>query len=105
MHFLLFVIYMYSFIHSFIPSFLPLINNLFCCLLFVLLCTVIDCIVYFAFMFDIVIDLMYFRHSDCARLARRLTGTSVGLVLGGGGARGIAHVGAIKALTEAGITL
>ena len=42
------------------------------------------------------------RHSDCARLARRLTGTSVGLVLGGGGARGISHVGAIQALTEAG---
>ena len=43
------------------------------------------------------------RHSDCARLARQLTGTSVGLVLGGGGARGIAHVGAIRALVEAGI--
>ena len=42
------------------------------------------------------------RHSDFARLARRLTGTSVGLVLGGGGARGIAHVGAIQAFTEAG---
>ena len=27
------------------------------------------------------------RHSDFARLARRLTGTSIGLVLGGGGAR------------------
>ena len=42
------------------------------------------------------------RHSDFARLARRLTGTSVGLALGGGGARGIAHVGAIKAFAEAG---
>ena len=29
----------------------------------------------------------YCRTSDFARLARRLTGTSVGLVLGGGGAR------------------
>ena len=43
------------------------------------------------------------RHSDCARLARQLTGTSVGLVLGGGGARGIAHIGAIRALAEAGL--
>ena len=45
---------------------------------------------------------LYFRFSDCARLARRLTGSSVGLVLGGGGARGIAHVGALRALAEAG---
>lgn len=43
------------------------------------------------------------KHSDCARLARRLTGTSVGLVLGGGGARGIAHIGALRALAEAGM--
>ena len=43
-----------------------------------------------------------YRHSDFVRLARRLTGTSVGLVLGGGGARGIAHVGALQAFTEAG---
>jgi len=42
------------------------------------------------------------RHSDFARLARRLTGTSVGLVLGGGGARGIAHIGALMAFGEAG---
>lgn len=37
-------------------------------------------------------------HSDFSRLARWLTGTSVGLVLGGGGARGSAHVGMIKAI-------
>ena len=30
---------------------------------------------------------LFSRTSDFARLARRLTGTSVGLVLGGGGAR------------------
>lgn len=40
---------------------------------------------------------------DFHRLARRLCGKSVGLVLGGGGARGIAHVGVIKALEETGI--
>lgn len=40
---------------------------------------------------------------DFHRLARRLCGRSVGLVLGGGGARGISHVGVIRALEEAGI--
>lgn len=42
-------------------------------------------------------------HSDFSRLARWLTGNSVGLVLGGGGARGAAHVGMLKAIQEAGI--
>ena len=37
------------------------------------------------------------------RLARHLCGCSVGLVLGGGGARGISHIGVIQALEEAGI--
>jgi NTE family protein len=37
---------------------------------------------------------------DFQRLARMLTGQSVGLVLSGGGARAYAHVGAIKALRE-----
>lgn len=41
--------------------------------------------------------------SDFARLARRLCGKSVGLVLGGGGARGIAHIGVLQALAEKGI--
>lgn len=36
-----------------------------------------------------------------ARLARLLTGNGIGLVLGGGGARGYAHIGVIKALMEA----
>ncbi|KAF5299333.1 hypothetical protein FQA39_LY02506 [Lamprigera yunnana] len=44
-------------------------------------------------------------HSDFSRLARWLTGKSVGLVLGGGGARGAAHVGMIKAIQEAGIPI
>ncbi|XP_059481709.1 neuropathy target esterase sws isoform X2 [Neocloeon triangulifer] len=44
-------------------------------------------------------------HSDFSRLARWLTGTSVGLVLGGGGARGAAHVGMIKAIQESGIPI
>ena len=42
---------------------------------------------------------------DFHRLARRLTGKSVGLVLGGGGARGIAHIGIIRALEEAGVPI
>ncbi len=43
--------------------------------------------------------------SDYARLARVLTGRAVGLVLSGGGARGFAHIGAVKALRAAGIPL
>ncbi len=39
---------------------------------------------------------------DYGRLARRLTNTAVGVVVGGGGARGIAHFGVIQALEEAG---
>ncbi|XP_045626226.1 neuropathy target esterase sws isoform X2 [Procambarus clarkii] len=44
-------------------------------------------------------------HSDFSRLARVLTGTTVGLVLGGGGARGAAHIGMIKAIKEVGIPI
>ncbi len=36
------------------------------------------------------------------RVARRLTGHSMGLVFSGGGARGLAHIGALSALTDAG---
>lgn len=43
--------------------------------------------------------------TDFARLARFLTGTSIGLVLGGGGARGAAHLGMIKAIREANIPI
>lgn len=42
---------------------------------------------------------------DFARLARFLTGTAVGVVLGGGGARGYAHLGILRALHEAGIPI
>jgi len=41
--------------------------------------------------------------NDFERLARFLTGQTIGLVLGGGGARGLAHIGVLKALEEAGI--
>lgn len=40
--------------------------------------------------------------ADADRMARVLTGQSVGLVLSGGGARAYAHVGAIRALRERG---
>jgi len=40
-----------------------------------------------------------------ARLARLLTGNGVGIVLGGGGARGYAHVGVLKALLEANVPI
>ncbi|MDW5316051.1 patatin-like phospholipase family protein [Rhizobium sp. PL01] len=42
---------------------------------------------------------------DAARLSRALAGYSVGLVLSGGGARAFAHIGAIRALREAGVPI
>jgi len=38
--------------------------------------------------------------ADAARLGRILAGTALGLVLGGGGARGFAHLGVFRALEE-----
>jgi NTE family protein len=43
--------------------------------------------------------------ADSDRLARTLCGKSVGLVLSGGGSRAYAHVGAIRALREAGMPI
>ncbi len=43
--------------------------------------------------------------SEIARLARSLTGNSVGVVMSGGGARGFAHIGALRALRESGLTI
>jgi predicted acylesterase/phospholipase RssA len=43
--------------------------------------------------------------ADLRRLARRLTGNAVGVVLGGGGARGFVHIGALRALAEAGVEI
>jgi predicted acylesterase/phospholipase RssA len=45
------------------------------------------------------------RRDDIRRVARRLIGRPTGLVLSGGGARGIAHVGVIAAIVEAGIPI
>ena len=42
-------------------------------------------------------------HDDLARLARILAGRAFSLVLGGGGARGFAHIGVLRALDELGI--
>jgi len=43
--------------------------------------------------------------ADFSRLARFVAGCEIGLVLGGGGARGLAHVGVVRALAEAGIPI
>jgi NTE family protein len=43
--------------------------------------------------------------ADFAALVRQLTGRAIGLVLGGGGARGFAHVGLLRALEERGIAI
>jgi NTE family protein len=40
------------------------------------------------------------RDEDFASLARQLTGRGIGLVLGGGGARGFAHIGLLQALQD-----
>jgi predicted acylesterase/phospholipase RssA/CRP-like cAMP-binding protein len=45
------------------------------------------------------------RPQDVARLARLVTGTGCGLVLGGGGPRGFAHLGVLRALEEAGVPI
>lgn len=42
---------------------------------------------------------------DFSRLARCLTGAGIGLVLGGGGARGFAHLGVLRALAEANVSV
>jgi NTE family protein len=44
-------------------------------------------------------------HDDIERIARLIAGRSLGLVLSGGGARGFAHIGVIRALREAGIRI
>jgi NTE family protein len=43
--------------------------------------------------------------SDIARVARLLAGRALGIVLSGGGARGFAHIGVLRAAREAGITI
>ena len=43
--------------------------------------------------------------ADIARTARRLTGTSIGIVLSGGGARAFSHIGVLEELTAAGVTI
>jgi len=43
--------------------------------------------------------------ADVGRLARRIAGRSIGIALGGGGARGFAHLGVLRALREAGVPI
>jgi NTE family protein/lysophospholipid hydrolase len=45
------------------------------------------------------------RDADFRRVARIMSRRAIGLVLGGGGARGIAHVGVLKALEEADVPI
>ena len=45
------------------------------------------------------------RDADFSRLARCLSGRGIGLALGGGGARGFAHIGVVRALREAGVPI
>jgi len=43
--------------------------------------------------------------AGAARVGRRLTGRAVGLVLSGGGARGLAHIGVVEELLAAGVPI
>ncbi len=43
--------------------------------------------------------------ADAARMARVVTGSAVGVVMSGGGARAYAHIGALRALHEAGVPI
>ena len=45
------------------------------------------------------------REEDFDRMARCLAGVAIGVVFGGGGARGLAHIGVIRALREAGVPI
>jgi NTE family protein len=51
------------------------------------------------------VHLRTYHQPDYARLARILSGTAIGLVLAGGGAKGYAHLGVLKALREKGIPI
>ena len=55
------------------------------------------------FDFDRVANLRSGSAADLSRLARLVSGNATGLVLGGGGARGFAHLGVWRALTELGV--
>lgn len=52
--------------------------------------------------FDLHLHIRANNPADIRRFCRIVTHQAIGLVLGGGGARGFAHVGVIKALKEAG---
>lgn len=54
---------------------------------------------------DAVYHLRRAHDGDLGRLARNLAGRAVSLVLGGGGARGFAHLGVVRAMEELGIPI
>ncbi|HXW59813.1 MAG TPA: MFS transporter [Solirubrobacteraceae bacterium] len=45
------------------------------------------------------------RAADVERIARRLSGRSVGIVLSGGGARAFSHIGVLEELSDAGVVI
>lgn len=59
----------------------------------------------YPFHLQFVHNVVLFQQEDFARVARIITGNSVGLVLGGGSCKGLAHIGVIKVLKENGIPI
>ncbi|KAL6946975.1 hypothetical protein ACO0QE_001832 [Hanseniaspora vineae] len=50
-------------------------------------------------------SVLHTHKNDFLRLARILSNQSIGVVLGGGGARGVSHIGVLKALEDQGIPI
>lgn len=55
--------------------------------------------------FEAIYHVRQNNEQDMARLARIIGGCAVSLVLGGGGARGFAHIGVLRALEELGVQI
>lgn len=52
-----------------------------------------------------IVDASWADGAAMARAARRVSGRAVGVVLSGGGARGLAHIGVLAALADAGLVI
>ena len=65
----------------------------------------VDLLWHKTFELDRIYPLRNANEKDVQRLVRFMTDRAIGLVLGGGGARGMAHIGVLKALHETGVPI